>query len=84
MKVVALRPSNMLVYLRGWHHLGVSLHSTGFASHRPGFDSRFPLGSFSRSSHTSDLQTGAPVAALPGAWRHRVTARTGWPGVNIV
>ena len=39
----------------------------------------FPLGAFSRSSHTSDLKTGTPIATLPGAWHHRVSAGTGWP-----
>ena len=28
-------------------------------------------GIFPRSSHTSDLKIGTPVAALPGAWRYR-------------
>ena len=26
----------------------------------------------------------APVATLPGAWRYRVSAGTGWPGVGIL
>ena len=38
---------------------------------------------FFRSSHTSDLKIGTPVAALPGAWRHRVSAGTGWPSFSI-
>ena len=41
-------------------------------------------GIFSGSSHTSDLQTGTPVATLPGAWRYRVSAGTGRPGVSIL
>ena len=36
-------------------------------------------GFFSRSSHTSDLKTGTPVATLPDAWCYRVSAVTGWP-----
>ena len=36
-------------------------------------------GDFSRSSHTSGLKIGSPVATLPGAWRYRVSAGTGWP-----
>ena len=32
--------------------------------------------------HTSDLKIGAPLTALPGALHHRVSARTGWPGVS--
>ena len=50
----------------------------------PGFDSRLHLGDFSRSSHTSDLKTGTPVATLPGAWHCRVSAWTGWPGVSML
>ena len=55
----------------------------------PGFESRlrrvlfvffFPPG----SSHTSDLKIGTPVATLPGAWRYRVSARTGRPGVSVL
>ena len=41
-------------------------------------------GIFSGSSHTSDLNIGTPVATLPGAWRYRVSAGTGWPGVSIL
>ena len=36
------------------------------------------------SSHTSDIKIGTPVATLPGAWRYRVIAGTGWPGVSIL
>ena len=39
---------------------------------------------FSGSSHTSDFKIGTPVATLPGAWRYRVSAGTGWPGVSIL
>ena len=39
---------------------------------------------FSRSSHTSDLKIGTPVATLPGAWHYRVSAGTGRPGVSIL
>ena len=41
-------------------------------------------GIFSRSSHTSDLKIGIPVATLPGAWRYRVSTGTGRPGVSIL
>ena len=41
-------------------------------------------GIFSGSSHTSDVNIGTPVATLPGAWRYRVSAGTGRPGVNIL
>ena len=41
-------------------------------------------GIFSGSSHTSDFKIGTPVAALPGAWRSRVSTGTGRPGVGIL
>ena len=50
----------------------------------PGFDSRLRRGDFSGSSHTSDLQVGTPVASRPGAWRDRVSAGIGWPGVSVL
>ena len=39
---------------------------------------------FSGSSHTSDLKITTPVATLPDAWRYRVSAGTGRPGVSIL
>ena len=39
---------------------------------------------FSGSSHTSDLNTGTPVATLPGALYYGVSARTGRPDVSIL
>ena len=50
----------------------------------PGLDSRLRRRDFSRSSHTSDLKIGTPVATLPDAWHVRVSAGTGWHGVSIV
>ena len=41
-------------------------------------------GLFSGSSHTSDSKIGTPVASLPGAWRYKVSAGTGRPGVSIL
>ena len=41
-------------------------------------------GIFPGSSHTSDLNTGTPVATLPGAWCYRVSAGTGQPGVSML
>ena len=49
----------------------------------PWFKSRLRR-DFSGSSHTSDLKIGTPVATLPGAWRYRASAGTGWPGVSIM
>ena len=31
---------------------------------------------------TSDFKTGSPVATLPGAWRYKVSAGNGQPGVS--
>ena len=41
-------------------------------------------GIFPGSSHTSDLKIGNPGATPPVAWRYRVSAGTGWPGVSIL
>ena len=49
----------------------------------PGFDSCLRR-DFSGSSHTNDLKIGTPVATLPGAWRYRVSAGTGRPGISIL
>ena len=48
-----------------------------------GFESCLRL-DFSWSSLTSDFKIGTPVTALPGAWRYRVSAGTGRPGVSIL
>ena len=45
---------------------------------------RIPLATGFFSGHTIDLKIGTPVATLPGAWRYRVSAGTGWPGVSIL
>ena len=37
-----------------------------------------------RSSHTSDLKIGTPLATQLGTWHHRISAWTGWPGVSIL
>ena len=65
------------------HSMGGGKASTSSAAD-PGFDSRFPRGNFSGSSHTSDLNIGSPVATLPGAWSYRVSAWTGWSGGSIL
>ena len=63
---------------------------TAWCLRRPPRERRIPGsnptcdGIFPRSSHTSDLIIGTPVATLPGAWRYRVSAGTGWPGVSIL
>ena len=50
----------------------------------PGFDSCLHCGNFPGMSHTSDLKIGTLLATLPGAWRYRVSAGTGWHGVSIL
>ena len=64
----------------GW--LGVSI--VCLASGRPEFSSHFHHGSFSRSSHTSNLEIGALVVILLSTWHYRVSAGAGWPGVSIL
>ena len=49
----------------------------------PGFQSRLQR-DLSGSSHISDFRIGTPVTILPGAWRYRVSAWTGWSGVSIL
>ena len=62
----------------------------GLVVRRPPWERKIPgsnptcAGIFSGSSHTSDLKIGTPVATLPGAWRYRVSAWTGWPGVSVL
>ena len=50
---------------------------------RWGFNSRFLWGIFLGSGHSKALQD-TPVAALSGAWHHRVSAGTGLPSVSIL
>ena len=34
--------------------------------------------------YLSDLNIGAPVATRPGAWRDRISARTGWLSISVL
>ena len=61
--------------------VGLVVKAPGSRAKDPGFESRC-VGIFPGSSHTSDLKTGTSVATLPGAWRYRASAGTGWPGVS--
>ena len=62
----------------------------GLVVRRPPRERKIPgsnpacAGTFSGSSHTSDLKFGTPVATKPGAWRCSVSAGTGRPGVSIL
>ena len=64
--------------------VGLVVKASASRAEDPGFDSRLRRDFFSGSSHTSDLKIGTPVAILPGAWRYRVSAGTGRPGVSIL
>ena len=62
----------------------------GLVVRRPPRERKIPgsnpacVGIFSGSSHTSDLKIGTPMATLPGSWRYRLSAGTGWLGVSIL
>ena len=58
--------------------VGLEVKALALRAEGPGFDSRLRCGDFSGSSHTSHLKIGTPAATLPGAWRYRVSAGTGW------
>ena len=73
-----------LHFQRSHHLVGLVVKASASRVAEPGFDSRLRRGDFSGSSHTSDLKNDTPVATLPGAWRYRVSAATGWPGVSIL
>ena len=63
--------------------VGLVVKASASRAEGPGFESRLRR-DFSGSSHTSDSKIGTPVASLPGAWRYRVSAGTGRPGVSIL
>ena len=60
-----------------------SVKASASRAEDPWFKSRLRR-DFSGSSRASDLKIGTPVATLPGAWRCRVSAGTGLPGVSIL
>ena len=62
---------------------GLVVKASASGEKGPGFKSRLRQ-DFSRSSHTSNLKIGSPVATLPGAWHYRVSAGTGQPSVSIL
>ena len=62
---------------------GLVVKASASRAEDPEFESRLRR-IFPGSSHTSDFKIGTPVATLPGAWRYRVSAGTGWPGVSIL
>ena len=65
------------------HLIGQVVKASASGAEDPGFESHLRR-DFSGSSHTGDLKIGTPVATLPGAWRYRVSAGTGWLSVSIL
>ena len=66
-----------------YHLVGLVVKASASTAEDPRFDSRWRQ-DFSGLNHTSDLNIGTSVATLPGAWRSRVSAGTGQPGVSIL
>ena len=64
--------------------IGLVVKASASGVEKPEFDSHLRRGDISGLSHTSDLKTGTPVATLPGAWRYRVSAGTGWPSASML
>ena len=50
----------------------------------PSLITAVPVGMFSGTSLSSDLEIGTAVATLPGAWQYRVNTGTGWPSVSVL
>ena len=63
--------------------VGLVVKASASRAEDPGFESRLRR-DFSGASHTNDFKIGSPVATLSGAWRYRVSAGTGRPGVSIL
>ena len=68
------------------HLFGLVVKASTSRAEDPGFESRLRQDFSGVESYhvTSDLKIGTPVATLPDAWRYRVSARAGWPGVSIL
>ena len=75
------------IHIEGLHAIyrlvGLVVKASASGAEDPGIESRLRW-DFSRSSHTSDLKSGTPVAALPGTWHYRISAGTGRPSVSIL
>ena len=84
------QPNPFIPAMRLWVYLFVRLSVTLTASLASPRERKIPGSSpayteiFPGSSHTSDLKIGTPVATLPGAWRYRVSAGTGRPGISVL
>ena len=77
------RLPSYLTFSSGDRLAGLVVKASASGAEDPGFASRSSR-DFPESSHTRDLKIGTPLATLPGAWRYRVSAGTGWPGVSIL
>ena len=71
------------IHLYSHRLIGLLVKESALRVEDPGFESHLRQ-DFSRSSHTSDLKIGTPMATVPGAWRYRVSTGTGRPGVSIL
>ena len=68
-----------------WHRLvGLVVRASASREQGPVFESLLTVWEFYGSTHTTDLNTGTPVATLSGARRYRVSTGTGWPDVSIL
>ena len=63
--------------------VGLQIKASASRAGDPGFESRLRR-DFSESNNTSDLNIATPVPTLPGSWRYRVSAGTGWLSVSIL
>ena len=61
--------------------VGVVVKVSASRAEGPGFESCMRQDFFGVESY---LKIGTPVATLPGAWRYRVSAGTGRPGISIL
>ena len=64
--------------------VGLVVKASASRTEDPGFEFRLRQDFSGVESYYSDLKIGTPVATLLGAWRYRVSAGTGWPGVSIL
>ena len=77
----AVEPTSSLIM----HCLvGLVVKASASRTEDPGFESRLRRDFFRGRVIPVTSKLGTPVATLPGAWRYRVSARTGWPGVSIL
>ena len=63
---------------------GLEVKASASRTEDPGFESRLRRDFSGVESYQWLKKSGTPVATLPGAWRYRVSAGTGWPGVSIL